>query len=156
MTYVTAPPITPPILAIDPGPRLSAWVILEGERLRGFGHDPNENVRRRIGEWAGPLAIEMIASYGMGVGEEVFTTCVEIGRFDPERRAQLVTRIRVKMHLCGQARARDGNVRIALLDLWGGKEKAVGSKKAPGPLYGVSGDVWQALALAVYARDTWI
>jgi hypothetical protein len=145
-----------PILAVDPGPTLSAWVVLRGEVVEDFGHDENEPVRARLGRWAGALAIEMIASYGMGVGAEVFDTCVWIGRFDPESRAQLVNRVNVKLHHCRLARTKDGNVRLALIDRWGGKAKAVGKKRNPGPLYGISGDVWQALALAVYVRDTWL
>jgi len=54
----------------------------------------------------------------------------------------------VKMHLCGQARAKDANIRQALIDRFGGAA-AIGRKAAPGPLYGISGDVWQALGLAV-------
>jgi hypothetical protein len=60
----------------------------------------------------------------------------------------------VKMHLCGNTRAKDGNIRQALLDRFGpGKAIACGTKKQPGPLYGVSKDVWQALALAVTWSD---
>jgi hypothetical protein len=97
------------------------------------------------------LAVEMIASYGMPVGAEVFQTCVWIGRFLECGAAteQLVYRKEVKMHLCGTTRANDGNVRQALLDLYGGKERALGRKATPGPLYGISGDEWAALGVAV-------
>jgi hypothetical protein len=46
-------------------------------------------------------------------------------------------------------RAKDPNVRQALLDKIG----PVGTKKNPGPLYGVSGHGWSALAVAVYASE---
>jgi hypothetical protein len=55
----------------------------------------------------------------------------------------------VKLSLCGSARAKDGNIRTALIDLHGGKEAAIGRKKTPGPLWGVHADVWAALALAI-------
>jgi hypothetical protein len=35
----------------------------------------------------------------------------------------------------------------------GGRRAAVGLKASPGPLYGVSRDVWQALALGVAYAD---
>ncbi len=143
------------LLAVDPGPALSAWVELEHGRPVAFGHDPTPAVVARVLAWDGPVAIEMIACYGMGVGKEVFETCLEIGRMDRDRRAQLVYRLDVKMHFCKQARAKDGNVRTAIVDRFGGPV-AIGKKKSPGPLYGVSGDVWQALALGLFVSDTWL
>jgi hypothetical protein len=77
---------------------------------------------------------------------------VWIGRFVEAWRGSytLMFRREVKLHLCGQARAKDPNVRQALIDRFGpGREKAIGTKKQPGPLYGVSADVWSALAVAV-------
>ena len=60
----------------------------------------------------------------------------------------------MKLHLCHSARATDANIREALLDRYGpGKEKAVGRKAAPGPLFGVSKDIWSALAVAVTFSD---
>lgn len=53
------------------------------------------------------------------------------------------------MHICGRANASDTNIRAALIDLWGGKEKAIGKKATPGPLHGISKDVWAALAVAI-------
>ncbi len=97
----------------------------------------------------------MIACYGMPVGAETFETCVWIGRFieaantDPA----LVFRKDVKMHLCHTMRAKDANIRQALLDLFpatgGGKTPQVGTKKQPGPLFGVKSHAWAALAVAV-------
>lgn len=142
------------ILAIDPGPVLSAWVELCGGRPVAFGHDPTPEVERRVWAWrAGPLVIEMIASYGMAVGAEVFGTCVAIGRMDYDRRASLVERGKIKMHHCRSMRATDSNIRMALIDRYGGKGAAIGNKKSPGPLFGVAGDVWAALALALYVHD---
>ena len=59
-----------------------------------------------------------------------------------------VGRKEIVVALCGSARASDSNVRMALLDRFGGSA-AVGRKAAPGPLYGISRDVWSALAIAV-------
>ncbi len=151
------------VLAIDPGPVQSAWVLLVDGKPTRFAIADNYTLLESLGDgWlhgqATPhdmLAIEMIASYGMPVGAEVFQTCVWIGRFVQAWCGQhaFVYRKDVKLHLCGQARAKDGNVRQALIDLYGGKAKAIGTKKQPGPLYGVSADVWQALAVAVTHAD---
>ena len=55
----------------------------------------------------------------------------------------------MKLTLCGDARAKDPNIRAALIDRWGGsKAAAVGTKKSPGPLYGFKSDMWAALAVA--------
>jgi hypothetical protein len=154
------------ILAIDPGPEQSAYVLYDMDKreLVDFGKVNNEEMVEAMGSWhsfglshVDALVIEMIASYGMPVGAEVFETCVFIGRLiqqwgDRDNVHRLYRSI-VKHTLCGSMRAKDGNVRQALIDAWGGKEKAIGKKSKPGPLYGVSGDVWAALAVAVVYAD---
>jgi hypothetical protein len=146
------------MLAIDPGPVESAWVVYDTTtgKLAGFAKEPNAAVLALVLSSAhlSELAVEMIASYGMAVGREVFETCVWIGRFVQAWQGgahRFVYRRDVKIHLCGSMKAKDANVRQALLDLYGGKDKAVGKKASPGPLYGVSSDVWSALAVAVTA-----
>lgn len=152
------------VLAIDPGNEESAWVLYDGEKPIAFEKESNVELLNKLQLWNegyGPfkgaerLAIEMIASYGMPVGREVFETCVWIGRFVEawSGNYSLVYRKDVKLHLCGQPRAKDGNIRQALIDRWGGKDKAIGKKKTPGPLYGISADVWSALAIAVTYAD---
>ena len=152
------------ILAIDPGPVESAWVILD-EQLKPvhFGIYLNEillddlNMNRL--QWLVDcdiqyFAIEMVASYGMAVGKEVFETCVWIGRFWQEaeefKSRRFIYRKDVKMNLCHNMRAKDTNIRQALIDRFG----VVGTKKKPGWFYGVSKDVWSAIAVGVTYADT--
>lgn len=143
------------ILAIDPGTEQSGYVRYEDGRIVESGVVPNDEALKLIGQRAyfadegDVLAIEMIASYGMAVGKEVFATCVWVGRFqqvwaDPDS-VRLVFRKDVKMHLCGTPRAKDANIRQALIDLIGPQ----GTKKEPGPTYGVKSHAWAALAVAV-------
>lgn len=149
------------ILAIDPGNERSAWCEFEDGELSEVGTENNDGVldwlRTGVTIKGATLCVEMIASYGMPVGREVFDTCLWIGRFMEAWEArgghvQLVYRKDVKMHLCGDMRAKDANIRQALIDMYGpGKDKAIGTKKSPGPLYGVHGDEWAALAVAVTA-----
>jgi hypothetical protein len=98
----------------------------------------------------------MVACYGMAVGREIFDTCVWIGRFSQcwkdaaESEAERLTRREVKLYLCNSVRATDANVRQAIIDRYGPDKKTViGTKKAPGPLYGVKADIWAALGVAI-------
>lgn len=148
------------VLAIDPGYTQSAVVLLQGDRPFVSFIDDNATVLawlRRASIHDSPLVIEQVQSYGMAVGKEVFETCVWSGRFweawSPRAVHQLPRR-EVKLHLCGQARAKDPNVRQALIDRYGpGKEAAIGRKATPGPLYGIKSDLWAALAVAVTWAD---
>lgn len=147
------------ILAIDPGPDVSGWCLYcDGEVLdSGVSSNPELLTRMLRNPCSVQLAIERVASYGMAVGREVFETCEWVGRFlqawhDPEA-VRLVYRKDMKMHLCGTTKAKDSNVRQAILDLFprvgGGKTPQIGTKALPGPLHGVSSHAWSALALAI-------
>ena len=142
------------MIAIDPGPENSAFVVMAAGEIEKFGIVSTLQLVDMLG-YAPPgqlAVIEMIASYGMPVGAEVFNTCVFIGRMieSVNRNYELMFRREVKMHLCNNNHAKDSNVRQALIDKYGpGKDKAIGLKKTPGPLYGVSKDVWAALGVAV-------
>ena len=146
-------------LAIDPGPVRSALVLYDAKAgLCSHYLQPNDWVLEFLRAYDAALddvlVIEQIASYGMPVGAEVFATCVVSGRFYQEwtRRGlagEWLTRNAVKMHLCGQPRAKDANVRQALVDRFGGPA----ALKKGGPLYKVAGDSWSALAVACAWAD---
>lgn len=141
------------VLAIDPGTTESGVVKLCGSRVMEAGVFPNPDVLEMIRRSAADdLAIEMIASYGMPVGADVFETCVWIGRMvetwrSPES-VRLVYRKDVKMHLCGTPRAKDPNIRQALIDKLG----PPGTKADKGATYGVKSHAWAALGVAVTAQ----
>jgi Holliday junction resolvasome RuvABC endonuclease subunit len=138
------------LLAIDPGTTESGSVWFRDGRLHDSAIMANADLLTVI-RTSRPeeVAIEMIASYGMAVGREVFETCVWIGRLqqvaeDIGARVTLIYRRDVKLHLCGNPRAKDPNIRQALIDLIGPQ----GTKKAPGPTYGVKSHAWAALGVA--------
>lgn len=145
------------ILAIDPGPKMSAYVIWDSDDKLVFDHGklPNPDIYKIIDVGAhNHVVIEMIEGRGMAVGASVFETVLWIGRFDCRfgDSAHLIYRRAVKLHMCGNARARDSNVRQAVIDRVG----APGTKKQPGVTYGIHGDEWQALALALTYDETTI
>jgi len=144
------------ILAVDPGTTQSGFVRFHDGRVTEAGVAENDVILRMVRRAdVNVLACEMIACYGMAVGKEVFETCVWIGDFRNEWRRRdkgdmhLVYRQDAKMLLCQSPRAKDPNVRQALIDLLG----PPGTKKNPGPTYGVSSHAWAALAVAVTIED---
>lgn len=156
------------ILAIDPGTEESAYVVTDDHgRVLLHGITRNPDLLSRLAFellLVEHVAIEMVASYGAPVGAETFETVRWIGRFEEARRRDhypgdsaevlLIKRPEIKQHLCHKiAGINDAAIRQRILDLYGGKEKAIGSKAKPGPLYGIKADEWQALALAIVARE---
>lgn len=158
------------IYAIDPGPTQSALVLCTPDgraAVLGGGYAkilPNEqllDMLRKQHKLSGTyLAIEMVQSFGMAVGAEVFETCVAIGRFIEAWGGahRKIYRTTIKGHVCGSAKAKDANVRQALIDRYeptgGGKVPQIGTKKQPGPLYGFKSHLWSALAVGVTAAET--
>jgi hypothetical protein len=146
------------VFAIDPGNEQSAWCVVMDGRPYESDKQPNAELLAKVQEWGSDgwlLAVEMIASYGMPVGREVFETCVWIGRLIQAWGGEhtLVYRKDVKLLHCGSTRATDANIRASLIDRFGpGKDKAVGTKNAQGPLYGMKGDRWSALAVGLTAE----
>lgn len=144
------------ILAIDPGTTVSGWAILDGNRVVDSGVSDNAGLLYVLSEMpADSLAIEVFEARGMPIGQDSIETILWTGRFiqawESERNIS-ITRVRrseVKLHLCGTARAKDANIRKALIDRLG----PPGTKKTPGPTYGVTSHAWAALAVSVTAQD---
>jgi hypothetical protein len=159
------------VLAIDPGSERSAWIGLDCDgRPVTFGKAANADLLdalrgrdlvRNLGGITGTdVVIEMMAPRGMPTSAQEMEALWWAGRFAEAAHPSLVARhLRdaVKFALCGRrAGVSDANVRAALIDRYGGvggKEAAIGRKARPGPLYGISRDVWAALALAVVHRE---
>lgn len=152
------------ILAIDPGTTESGWVLYSHGKVLDSGVMDNVDLRRRIAEGsfgltlADSVAVEMVESYGMAVGASTFRTVWWAGRFadkwlDKSGKLPIeIVRKEVKLHLCHSMRAKDANIRQALIDMYGG-DSAIGKKASPGPLYGVKSHAWSALAVAVTAWE---
>lgn len=143
------------ILAIDPGNIESAYCIIDENTYKPieFGKIDNTYMLIKLKELKyNKLIIEMIASYGMAVGSSVFDTCVWIGRFIQARNCadfEYIYRKEEKMNLCNSMKAKDSNIRQALIDRFG----IVGVKKAPGWFYGFKKDIWAAYAVGITYLD---
>ena len=156
------------IIAIDPGNIQSGFVVVEHNgrditRVLEKGKIENEEVFSVLARYeeSTPVAIEMVASYGMAVGMEVFDTCVWIGRFAQAAKGhpiKLIYRMDEKLCLCPRLKATDSNIMQALVDRYAPAQpnKGKGTKKNPGFFYGFSKDIWAAMAVAVAYFDKYV
>lgn len=155
------------ILGIDPGNEETAFCLVDDQlRPIRFAKLSNELVYNEMVETIANyilgnhvyVACEMIASYGMPVGREVFDTCVWIGQLK-ERFCmydfQYIYRKDEKLTICNSMKASDANITQALIDRFapGVPNHGKGRKAAPGWFYGFKADIWQAYAVAVTYHD---
>ena len=126
--------------------------------LIDFDKQPNNDVMNILLKTLSTIdvvAIERVASYGMPVGREVFETCEWIGRFaqEAEKKTNIsyIYRKDEKLYLCGEMRAKDANIRAALIERFAKHDlkNGRGTKSNPDYFYGVKADEWAACAIAV-------
>lgn len=157
------------ILAIDPGNIESGYVYLDDDlsvvdKGKIDNQDLLECIQNEHFNIYSHIAIEMIASYGMGVGQSVFETCVWIGRFIQAfenhyiKTPRYIYRKDEKINLCGSMKAKDSNIVQALVDRFAPNtsNKGKGTKKEPGWFYGFKKDIWQAYAVGVTYYDMYL
>lgn len=149
------------VVGLDPGPEKSALVCFDGQTVTNTEFGANVDIEAWLAGLSVPndtviLAIEKIESFGMAVGAEVFETVFWTGRFtvafEPCGWDRISRRV-IKQHICHTARATDANIRQALIDRFGGQEKAIGKKASPGPLHALKGHLWAAFAVAITYYD---
>jgi hypothetical protein len=165
------------ILTIDPGNIESGYVLIREKDLKVLEKGKINNQRLldnfQLGlltiedkstiEYVDHVAIEMIASYGMPVGQSVFETCLWVGKFslvaeEFNIEPKLIYRQNEKMNLCGSMKAKDSNIIQALIDRFAPNtpNKGKGTKKEPGWFYGFKKDIWQAYAVGVTYHDMYL
>lgn len=154
------------ILAIDPGNVLSGWCLIDDETLKPLSFNKSENhllldlLNRDEPLWPiDTIVIERVASYGMAVGKEVFQTCEWIGRFAQKAEdlgipVDYLYRRQEKLHICGDSKAKDSNIRQALIDRFAEHDlkNGKGTKDNPDWFYGFRADIWSAYSVGL----TWI
>lgn len=153
------------IFAIDPGFKESAYVISNTNlKPKEFGKINNFELLQMISTTvftnSDIFAVEMVSSYGLPVGQEVFDTCFWIGRFweacrIDNIRHRFFRKKDICINLCGTVRAKDKDIINALYErfAYGENNYGKGNKKSPGHFYGFKDDIWQAYAVAVTAND---
>lgn len=145
------------ILAIDPGTKRVGFAEYYNGEWSCFIESPEDAIERvRLHADAYDLvAVEMPKPF-RHVPPEVFDTVLIVGRLqEAAGDVVLVPRATAAAHLGAKG---DAAVRRAIIDRFpatgGGKTPQIGTKDQPGPLYGVSGDMWAALAVGLWALDT--
>lgn len=157
------------ILAIDPGTRTSGWVLYDATPIRGLpfvsapgrvlrsskatGNDATVDLIRELRPDI--VACERVSA-GQFSGADYLRTSEVVGAVRQEARREgircvLLYRRNVLQRLGVPFGAgADSRVRAQMIERHG-EERAVacGTKRAPGPLYGVASHAWQALGLAV-------
>lgn len=151
------------ILAIDPGSTESGVAIIDRHSYKPIKADkvPNKEALDFIhAPFVGAVVVEMIASYGMPVGVEVFETCVFIGHVEAEADLYMkpcyrITRSEEKLTICHSPKANDATIRQALVDRFapGVRNHGKGTKQNPGWFYGMRADAWSAYAVGVTFLD---
>lgn len=148
------------ILAIDPGNVYSGYCLIDQQTLKPleFGKQENLFVLQdcvAVGLYD-HLVIERIASYGMPVGREVFETCEWIGRFtqaaiEQGMEVSYVYRKEEKICICGSPKAKDANIRQALIDRFAQHDlkNGKGTKNNPDWFYGFKADIWAAYCVGI-------
>lgn len=156
------------VFAIDPGNTQSAYCVVDAETLRplDFNKIPNNVLRDYIRDYRfeeeDRAVVEMIQSYGMAVGKDVFDTAVWIGRYKEclDRRlllpADFLDRKEEMLHICQSRRAKDANIRRALIDRFAQHDlkNGKGTKANPDWFYGFKADMWAAYAVALTYIET--
>ena len=150
------------ILAIDAGNKQSGYAVIEMPNLNILeaGKIDNNELLKAIPLISSAVdiyALEMIASYGKAVGKDVFDTCVWIGRFiqAAEIEHTIVYRKEEKLRFCNDIRAKDTNIRRAMIDEFAKHDfkTGKGTKKNPDTFYGVKKDAWEAIAVGIVAYE---
>ena len=158
------------ILAIDPGNVESAYCVMDKKTYKPieFGKINNEALLEYIFDnmpnGVDTLVIEKIASYGMAVGASVFDTCIWTGRIVQHyldftspyhQQVQYIYRKDEKINLCNSMKAKDSNIRQALIDRFAQFDfkNGKGTKKQQDWFYGFSKDIWAAYAVGCTYLD---
>lgn len=155
----------PLIMAIDPGPRTSGYVLYSVDRrevVAAVKDADIDQVRRCMFHfhrpWANgnqPFTVVCERTQAGPPSTQVVLTTEVVGRIvemahSIDAPCHLYYRRQVLQALnCARKGNKDSLVRVACIELHGGDRKtAIGTKKQEGPLYGVTSHAWQALGLA--------
>ena len=151
------------ILAIDVGTTETGYCLMDKNTYKPlkFGKiDNNELLKIVKEEEYNELVYEEFQSYGMPIGISTITSITWNGRYiqsalDREKKVGFVYRKDEKINLCGSMKAKDSNIRQALIDRFAQFDfkNGKGNKSKRDFFYGFSKDVWAAYAVGVTYLD---
>lgn len=156
----------PTLLCVDPGTYSSGIIILKSKNKEIIYYNKainNETLIDKINKNSEQekykfdyLIFEMISNYGMPMGDDTIQTILMIGRIIEaagKKNCRKILRQTIKSEICHNPKAEDSNVRQAIIDMYprtgSGKVPQIGTKKFPGPLYGITSHAWSALAVGL-------
>lgn len=145
------------ILAIDVGTIETGYCLMRIDDYKPikFGKISNEELLDIVkNEEYDILVYEEFQSYGMPIGISTITSITWNGRYiqsalDRDKKVSFVYRKDEKINLCNSMKAKDSNIRQALIDRFG----VVGTKKEKGWFYGFKKDIWSAYAVGCTYLD---
>lgn len=146
------------VMGIDAGDKMSGFAricprtydVLELGDAANFDLLARLDALRENGD---ALALEMMQNQGKRVGRETFEACVWVGRYQQHAATlgvpcELITRQAAKSFILRAIGGNDPELKAALVKLYGGRAVAIGTKAAPGPLFGASTHALAALTVA--------
>lgn len=145
------------VLALDVGTTETGACLIEYPSYRpvDFGKLDNEELMNIVGNGNYDILVyEEFQCYGMPIGQSTIKSITWNGRYiqkalDLGKTVDFVYRKDEKINLCKTMKAKDSNIRQALIDRFGD----VGNKQAPGFFYGFKKDIWSAYAVGVTYLD---
>lgn len=159
------------VLAVDPGSSISGYVVLTDDNVitdKGIV-DNEEMLLMMNSQVADHCVVEKPGAHVMTIKatghpyipEHVKETLIYFGRLqaywellsDSGEFYAMARRDALKYVTGKGSRVGDKEMRAGLISLYGGPD-AIGLKKNPGPLYGISSHMWAALGLGVAYHDT--
>ena len=149
------------VLALDPGNEETGFVLADKDTRRPieFGKIANRELADMM--LKGTLKFdefvsERMESMGTLIGRTVLEACEWVGRFSQIAEflgceVNYVYRHEEKINICGDSRAKDANIRRALIDRFAKTANGKGTAKNPDFFYNFKSDIWSAYAvLTVY------
>lgn len=145
------------IIGIDPGPTKSGLCGWDGKIPSYPIYSENNDIRAdltriHIDKKEAILAIEKPVCQRYS-GVEVSDTAIQAGVFSGvwgPKNVHLITRSKIRWHIGNIRKTNDSVVRACLINRIYPDYNRV---RDPGPLVGITGDIWQALAVAVTCFD---
>lgn len=149
------------ILSLDVGTTESAYCLIEDYKPLKFAKIGNEELLNVVkAEEYEKLIYEEFQSYGMPIGKETITSITWNGRYiqsalDIGKDVHPIYRKEEKINICGSMKAKDSNIRQALIDRFAQFDfkNGKGTKKNQDFFYGFKADIWSSYAVGITFLD---